>query len=322
MNGYDMDYSATEKAALREWAIGKGPGHHRRTCFACAATRRNKQARTLSVTVDQDKALWMCFHCDAAGGVRLAEREREWSEPFVPAPPKKKSSSTVRHVGTELDLAASGFLKSRCISEETAKHFGVVAAVAYFPDLLRETLAVAVPYWLDDRVAGHKVRSVEDKANVCDATLSSLCGIQCVDLDECGDIVICEGEFDMLAMYEAGVLNSTSVPNGSGSFTRAGDSVQSPRETMAFLWSAKAKIDKAKRIVIASDADDSGGKLADELARRIGKHRCWRVAFPADCKDANDVLIRHGRDKLKDCVERAEPWPVEGLYEARFISPR
>jgi twinkle protein len=227
----------------------------------------------------------------------------------------------VRRIETILDPMGLLYLKGRGISEATARHFGVVSALAYFPDIKRQAPAIAVPYVVPsgagERIAGHKVRSIEDKANVCDTALNSLCGISHVDLDESDRIIICEGECDMLAMYEAGVINPTSVPNGSSSFTRASEEGDI-RTTMSFLWSAKAKIDKAKRIVIAGDADEAGVKLAEELARRIGKHRCWRVVFPADCKDANDMLLKHGPAKLKLAVEQAEPWPVEGLYEAEM----
>lgn len=85
--------------------------------------------------------------------------------------------------------------------------------------------------------------------------------------------------------------------------------------------------------------------LADELARRLGKERCWRVrwpgsppqAFPAAAepsdavssngapqqtdadaaafrKDANDVLLADGHDFLRECVEAAEPYPISGLF--------
>jgi twinkle protein len=314
-----MIYTDSEKNALRVWALGRGTGSFRRTCFACAETRKNKHARTLSVTIDAVHAVWMCWHCEAKGMVWLDPASFEWKD----EPPKPKAKpflkGVVKELGTTLDSVSKTFLKGRGISEETAKAFDVVYALAYFPDLNRQAHGIAVPYIVNSRVQGRKVRCTEEKANVCDAALSSLCGLQLVDTDASEDFIICEGEFDMLAMYEAGILNATSVPNGASSFTRD-ESDKDPKTTMAFLWSAKEKIDKSKRILLASDADEPGSKLADELARRIGKHRCWRVTFPEDCKDANDVLLKHGGAKLKTCVEHAEPWPIEGLYEAGMFN--
>ena len=312
-----MDYTDDEKQALRVWAMAKGSGHHRRTCFACAEDRRNKTAKTLSVTVDSVHATWMCFHCGAKGAVRFDPYDKRDAE-FVKPKRKPFVKGAVKQIGTGLDTLSKVFLKGRGISEKTATAHGVVFALAYFQELKRETGGIAFPYIVHGRTQGHKVRCTEEKANTCDTTLGSLCGLQLVDMEKSTDFIVCEGEMDMLSFTEAGIFNATSVPNGSSSFTR--DDSKDAKSTMAFLWSAKDKIDAAKRIIIASDTDEPGTKLADELARRIGKHRCWKVAFPDDCKDANDVLLKHGGERLRICVEHAEPWPIEGLYEAAMYA--
>ena len=56
--------------------------------------------------------------------------------------------------------------------------------------------------------------------------------------------------------------------------------------------------------------------MAEEIARRIGRDRCWKVEYPEDCKDANDVLMKHGTKKLNDITAFCKPWPVAGLYDA------
>jgi len=49
------------------------------------------------------------------------------------------------------------------------------------------------------------------------------------------------------------------------------------------------------------------------LARRIGKAQCWQVEWPDDCKDANDVLLKHGKAALANAIDEATPWPIAGL---------
>jgi twinkle protein len=71
-----------------------------------------------------------------------------------------------------------------------------------------------------------------------------------------------------------------------------------------------------KKIIVAVDGDKPGEELGEELARRLGKHRCWRVTWPEGCKDANDVLVNVGKDRLADAIKEAAAWPVAGLYEA------
>ena len=317
-----MEFGEEDKHAIRVWCMAKGTGHFRRTCPSCSDDRqRGKKVSCLSVEVTSDHATFRCWHCEATGAVSFRDRkepkEQRYYEPLKKQPAAK--FSVVREIGTKLDALTSTWLKGRGLSENTALTFGCTFARAFFPEIRKETHAIAFPYYDEKgQVCGHKVRSTEEKANVCAPALYSLFGIQNVDLKESPDIIICEGEPDMLSMFEAGVLNATSVPNGASSFARAEG--KDDKAAYGFLWTAKAKIDGAKRILIATDDDDPGHKLAEEMARRIGRHRCWRVSYPEDCKDANDVLRKHGKNELRTRVEQAEPWPIDGLHEAtRYI---
>lgn len=305
------DFSSEEKAWVRSWCAGKASGSYRSTCPACSRTRINAKALCLSLTVSAEKVLMNCHHCERHGATFLKEKAAFTPRQYE-APPKRNA---VKRLDTGRTEALNDFLIARAISPKTASAFGLVSARAYFPDLNREEEAIALPYYVGDHVNGHKVRCLTDKAHVCDKALSSLFGIQNVDLTESSDMIITEGEWDTLAFYEAAVLNACSVPNGSSSFNRSNED-GTLKAQLGFLWDAKDKIDAAKRILIASDMDEAGEKLAEELARRIGKHRCWRVNFPAGCKDANDTLIVHGKEKLVECVKDATAWPVDGLYEA------
>lgn len=57
----------------------------------------------------------------------------------------------------------------------------------------------------------------------------------------------------------------------------------------------------------------AGEALAEELARRIGKHKCYRVRWPDGIKDANQMLVERGIEQLRACINNAEEYPVEGL---------
>jgi twinkle protein len=62
--------------------------------------------------------------------------------------------------------------------------------------------------------------------------------------------------------------------------------------------------------------------LAEEMARRLGKEKCWTVHWPAGCKDANDVLLRHGAEELHACIEAARPYPVRSLQDVLSYSDK
>jgi twinkle protein len=45
-------------------------------------------------------------------------------------------------------------------------------------------------------------------------------------------------------------------------------------------------LSSAERIILAVDADGPGIVLADELSRRIGREKCWRVTWPTSPQDS------------------------------------
>ena len=96
----------------------------------------------------------------------------------------------------------------------------------------------------------------------------------------------------------------------------------------AYLWNCRAVLDQAVRIILATDSDAPGQALAEELARRLGRDRCWRVRWPTTDdkgeqqgqaelarKDANEVLMKDGREELHRLVAAAEPYPIRGLFK-------
>jgi twinkle protein len=55
-----------------------------------------------------------------------------------------------------------------------------------------------------------------------------------------------------------------------------------------------------------------------EIIHRFGKDICKVVNFPRiddwQCKDANECLINYDKQVLKECIEYAEEFPVQGLH--------
>ena len=85
-------------------------------------------------------------------------------------------------------------------------------------------------------------------------------------------------------------------------------------------WLHAEKFNNVSRFVIAVDNDEPGAKLENELSRRLGKDKCYRVVWPEGCKDANDVLVKYGKTVLSECIEHAKPYPIMGTYDASNMS--
>lgn len=74
-----------------------------------------------------------------------------------------------------------------------------------------------------------------------------------------------------------------------------------------------------KRIVLALDSDEKGIMLRNELIRRLDSERCQLVKWKADCKDANEVLMRYGEDAVRECIEAACDIPLIGIQTANDV---
>ena len=121
-------------------------------------------------------------------------------------------------------------------------------------------------------------------------------------------IIITEGEMDALSLVQAGFMNVVSVPDGA----TAPNSKPSDRK-FSYLLSAEEHLMKADKVILCTDSDGAGKHLRDELSRRIGREKCCRVNYPDDCKDMNEVLVKHGEDVILEIVSGAYPYPIDGV---------
>lgn len=270
-------------------------------CPFCNEGRKHKDRKDLRVTPVEGGILYFCHHCGEKGKV--------WHEEMK----ERKPVGVKQEKHESFDADCLAFLRDRCISATTALKYSVYTASCFFQQLDRKTKALAFPYFKNGKPYGAKLRSVEDKAFGCTNALATVFGAQLIDLSVANHIIFCEGEFDALALTEAGIANAVSVPNGASSFGANSDSKS------GFLWEIREKVEKAERIYICVDKDEPGEKLSEELARRIGKHRVWLITFDEGVKDANEALIRWGREAVKQAFENAQPYPVEGLYDVEHF---
>ena len=286
-------------------------------CPLCADSRKKKNERTLSVTVEGDGVKYTCWHCTEAGGYTHKQLRNE--------PPRPRISPAPRAISVPKDSDADNvesYLASRGINYSLVKDkFKVVGAKKYFSpkgDIpAGEVDAIGFVYGHDEAV---KWRPIGDKRFIQDGAARTLWGIEQIKAGEMPDIlVICEGEIDALSI--ATVMNDvavTSVPNGAPS--KISDKKVSPSEDKKFsyLWDAKdiLKGKGVKKIILMTDKDEAGEALKEELARRVGRAKCYEVTFSDNENDANDVLMRSGPERLREIIENAQPLPLDGVYQA------
>ncbi|SDH08150.1 AAA family ATPase [Pelagibacterium luteolum] len=166
--------------------------------------------------------------------------------------------------------------------------------------------AIVFPFLLPDGVlALAKVRDAVDGAKPkptapnCEPVLF---GWQAIPPDA-RDVIITEGEIDALSWAAYGFA-AMSVPFGGG----GGNKQQ-------WIENEFDRLDRFERIYLSTDMDKPGDEAADEIAKRLGRHRCLRVRLPR--KDANSCRVDgFTQEQMAQILADAENLDPEGLRKA------
>ncbi|KAI3954942.1 hypothetical protein MKW92_045028 [Papaver armeniacum] len=296
------------------------PGTYSRLrCHQCGGGDTKEKSLSVFITADGSTALWNCFRakCGANGNIKASGNGRASS---AKVSPRIETSKTKRHITEEsiglepLSEELIAYFAERMISAETLRRNSVMQKPG-------DEVAIAFTYKRNGELVSCKYRDINKRFWQEKETEKVLYGLD--DIKGATDIIIVEGEIDKLSMEEAGFRNCVSVPDGAP--CKVSDKDIPPEDEdkkYKYLWNCKEYLDKASRIILATDADQPGQALAEELARRLGKERCWRVRWPkknnADvCKDANEVLMCLGSHALRKVIDQAELYPIRGLFTFR-----
>lgn len=270
------------------------------TCPQCSASRRNKLAKCLSVNTD--KGVWLCHHCDWRGSLKSGEER----------PGKRLYTRPI------WNAAAPGqeiyrWFEQRAIPKEIVDSEGIMEVSAYLPQCEDTVACLAFPYRKGGAVVNIKYRALKDKA------FRQVSGAEKVlyrqDRIALAQVIITEGEIDALSCVVAGFDSVVSVPDGAPAPTTKNYTAK-----FTYLDQDPDPFDGVQDIILAVDADEPGQALQRELGRRLGTDRCRFVTWPDGCKDANDVLRTHGAERLRACLEQAQPFPVQDVINVADIA--
>ena len=293
-----------EHVRINDMVLNLSKGQHKIHCPAIECReRKKKNLKTLSVKVDHEGAVYYCHHCDLRGS-EFFKTEMEMKPMSVVQPLDKKS----------LTNNSLHWLQDRGISEKTANKLGLQTVTSYINSVGHDTECVTFPYTNQGQTYASKIRAIEEKGFACSGSPQTFFNIENIDTDK--PLIIAEGEMDVCSFVEAGWDNCVSVPNGAVMKVVDGDIDPQSDNKFRFLWNAKDILESVEKIIIATDNDSAGKAMSEEMARRIGRHKCYRFKYPEGCKDANDILTQKSSIELYDLIDTAEPFPVSGLYDA------
>lgn len=307
------------------------------SCPQCQGGNNNDHDLTVNITTDGQSAQWLCFRasCGFKGGVTVGsspapaklqtgDSRKDSRKMDATAPEYVLPKPSWRPLGPE----ALEFFRQRGISAATLERNGVMEESLRWSAAGQPSTTIAFPYKRGEQLLNIKYRSLDKKAfRQVKGAEKVLFGLN--DIAGMPEIIIVEGEMDKLALEEAGFRNVVSVPDGAPQRAKTG-ALPPPDQDVkySYLWNCRGELDQAARIVIATDNDAPGQALAEELSRRLGRERCWRVRWPGAGaapaedgmvdpgfrKDANQVLMDDGAEALQACIDTAEPYPIRGLF--------
>jgi twinkle protein len=257
-------------------------------CPKCGPTRKNKRDKSLSV--DLKTGLFNCHHsgCDFRGcAVQPTKERKEYVKP--PERLEKLSQKSIE------------FFESRKISNNTTLRLGITESKEWMPQFEKEVSCICFNYKRSGELVNIKFRGPKKSFKMAKDAELIFYNLDAIENEE--EIIIVEGEIDCLSFHEAGIFPVVSVPNGASL----------GNQKLEYLDNCWEQFSGAKRIILAVDNDEAGQSLLQELARRLGKERCYTVAYPEGCKDANDVLVQFDKEALKELIAGKREFPIEGI---------
>ena len=202
-------------------------------------------------------------------------------------------------------MAVMSYLKARCISAETAHNAHVGYCTRKSKEKAtegQEVLFLAFQFIEEGEVKNCQYKSLnkqfqfEADCKVLPWNITAALGAD--------TLIVTEGMMDALALMECGYQNVISVPNGAGTNLSVFD------EYLDF------EMKGVETILFAGDMDKAGIKLREEFVRKFGQYQVKIVEWIYDgqtLKDANDMLIQHGKEAVTWCIEHANDVPMDGI---------
>lgn len=295
--------------------INFSDGQNKIKCMYCKDDRKkHKSDRPLSVNVDQEKIVYNCFHCGTSGIIYKNQKER------VSVKTNTKPLKKIVVDDNQVEGACADWLKNRGISAELAVRNGCIL------NTKNGKPVIGFSFKEGDKVTAIKWRVANgEKTFYWENNCKRLWGnnVKDSELDDIeSTIVIVEGEIDQLSVKTAFAnkfnIECYSVPNGAPSKVSNGKVDPQEDGRFKYVWNDQHLFKNKTKIILATDDDESGDALSDELSRRLKKARCYRANYNG-FKDANELLLsENGAEKLRDAILDAEPIKLHGLNTIDF----
>jgi len=261
----------------------KQKGKEKLRCPSCDGTRSDKKDKSL--LVNHDEGYGKCFYCEA---LTFKESFKPTQKSYTLPPQEWKNYTNLS------ENLVKWVEDQRKIPQSTLLNLGVTEEKAYQPQLKKEVNNIVFNYFEGETLVNKKYRSGSKNFTQSTGGKPILYNINsCIGAEE---IIIVEGEFDVLALYSEGYRNVVSIPNGAN-------------DNDDYWKNSEPYLKDVERFIIAVDNDEKGNQIKEKIAQRLGRWRCEYIEW--EHKDANGDLIN---GCLKRSYENRKRFPVSGTW--------
>lgn len=261
-------------------------GENYMPCPECAQNRKHKNKKSFSFNMRKEAGY--CHNCEASF---VVYRER--------TQPKFKVPEVVNNTGLS-DKAVQWF-EGRAINKQTLNELKIYTKPEWMPQFEAVHEAICFPYYRYGQLINVKFRGPQKSFKLVKDAELIFWNIDSI-IEARDYAIITEGEIDAMSFHQIGLTQVVSVPNGAKG------------NNLEYLDTAVDVFEKIAKVYIATDTDEKGIELRDELTRRIGAEKCYIIDY-AGCKDANEVIQKHGGLKLRECYNKARFATVAGIVD-------
>ena len=281
-NQYNLDTKA--KQGVCPWSTEcRKPSNHKKKCSS----------------YDWERGLGTCHNCSKTYQLHTYKRKGETLREYI-----KPDFSTKTHKAPSSKVVE--WFETRGISQKTLENLNVSEGPEFMPQTGKTENTIKFNYFMGGDLINIKYRDGRKNFKLFKGAEKVFYNIDSiVGYDTC---VIVEGEMDVLALHEAGITNAISVPNGATLNTN----------NLDYLDNCIDYFEDKEKIILAVDQDEPGIALQNELIRRLGAEVCYLTNF-IDCKDANDYLLKYGKEELAKTINDCRPVPLENVTTFKDI---
>lgn len=244
---------------------------------------------------------YKCFRASCGKQGHFVRMARDFEYPLEFENERPKNYRKIPQIEIEVRQPAIAYMEKRGISVGICRRYKITTQkenpnILVFPFHDEHGVLQFVKYRKADFAAGR-----DKNKEWCEKdTMPILFGMdQCSGFER---LVLTEGQIDSLTLAECGIENAVSVPTGA----------------MGFTWLSNCWdwINKFSEIVVFGDYEKGKVTLVDELSKRLRMRIL--VVQAADYlgeKDANQILLKYGKDAVITAVTNAAIQPVKFIKE-------